>query len=360
MRIAIVHNEPHPIPPEMHWLARSNPAGIPLPPDFQDASEFGILAPVADIEHALRDLGECPLVHAAMNGTDLVEFLACERPEVVVNCCESLRGRAALEMSVAAVFDLLGIAYTGSSALTLGIALDKAVSKALFQANGVPTPPFVVARTEEDIDRVNALTFPLIVKPVAEDASAGIDNAAVVHDRGALAKRVRFVWSEFAQAALVEEFIDGRELNVSLLADACGDFEMLPISEISFEALPPGVPAIVSYDAKWRADSAAYRATPVTCPADVDATLAERVRTTAVAAARTVNLRDYGRVDMRLRSSDEAIFVLEVNPNPDLSVDAGFMRAARASGRTFAATVEQIVSCAWERARQHAIASGMS
>src|SRR5262245_21977246 len=175
MRIAIVHNEPHLTRPPTHWLSRSNPARAALPADFQDGSELGVLAQVAEIERALRELGECPRIHAAVSGASLAEFLLCEQPDVVFNCCESLHGQPALEMSVAAVFDLFGIAYTGSSALTLGVALDKAVAKALFRANDVPTPMFAVARTEQDVDRVNTLAFPLIVKPVADDASNGID-----------------------------------------------------------------------------------------------------------------------------------------------------------------------------------------
>jgi D-alanine-D-alanine ligase len=357
VRIAIVHNEPLPTSPASHWLSRSSSDCVPLADDFTDASESSILTSVTGIERALCELGQRPIVHAAANGSDLAAFLASERPDVVFNCCESLRGQPALELSVAAMFELFGVADTGSSALTLAIALDNSLTNTLFRGSGIPTPPFVVARTADDLDAAQVLARPLIVKPVAEDASNGIDDAAVVHDDDELAQRVEFVWSAFAQPALVEEFIAGRELNVALLAGACGTLEALPISEVSFDALPAGMPAIVSYDAKWRPDSAAYRATPVMCPAAIDSALAERVKAAALTAARAVGLRDYGRVDMRVRTGDEAIFVIEVNPNPDLSSDAGFMRAAAASGRPFAATVQQILSCATERARMRTVTS---
>jgi len=172
-----------------------------------------------------------------------------------------------------------------------------------------------------------------------------------VNDGAAAAERVKFVWSTFKQPALAEEFIDGRELSVALLADSRGALETLPISEISFEALPPDVPAIVSYDAKRVTDSVASTATPARCPAVLDTSMAERARQLAVSAAHVVGLRDYGRVDIRVRHRDHALFVLEVNPNPDLSGDAGFMRAAVASGRTVAATIQQILSRAIDRAR---------
>jgi len=189
------------------------------------------------------------------------------------------------------------------------------------------------------------------VKPLAEDASIGIDAGSVVGDETALLARVRGMWSIFERPALVEEFIDGRELTVGLLADSTGAFDVLPASEIVFGALPPAAPAIVSYDAKWVPDSADYKATPARCPADLDADLARQIGQVAIAAARAVGLRDYGRVDLRLRAADQAIFVLEVNANPDLSTDAGFMRAAAAAGLTAAATVERILACAVTRAR---------
>ena len=356
MSIAIVYNEPEPIAPERHWLTRTQAAPHRAP--VEDCAETGVLEQVAAIRDALCQLGIQPLLCSVRSGVDLAEFLIRERPDAVFNCCESVRGQAALEMSVAAVFDLLGIAYTGSPALTLGVAVDKSLTKALLRAAGVPTPAGVAIRSIEELDRTVAPGFPLIVKPLAEDASIGIDSASVVHDRAALAERLRFVCATFSCGALVEEFIAGRELNVSLLADATGALEPLPLSEVSFEGLPPGLPPIVSYDAKWTVDSPAYGGTPVTCPASLTDSLAARVRATALTAAAAVHLRDYGRVDLRVRSTDDAVFVLEVNPNPDLSVDAGFMRAARASGRTFASTIEQILSRAQERARVHRRAAG--
>ena len=351
MRVAIVYNEPEPTAAEAHWLSRSVPGGTCLPADFRDASEYGVLDEIRVIERAIREVGHDPRLYAVVSAAALAEFLDRERPDVVFNCCESFRGVAALEMSVAALYDLFGVAYTGSPALTLGIALNKGLAKALFRANDIPTPRHVVMETVADLVHPHGLTYPLIVKPIAEDASIGIDARAVVHDHAATAQRVEFVWSEFKQPALAEEFIDGRELNVGLLADSKGEFHTLPVSEIPFDTLPPGTPAIVSYDAKWVTDSPVYKATTSKCPAVLEPALAERVRQMALSAARAVGLRDYGRIDMRLRRGDQALFVLEANPNPDLFDEAGFMRAAMASGRTVAATVQQILSRAVERAR---------
>ena len=204
-------------------------------------------------------------------------------------------------------------------------------------------------QTAADLAAMHALTYPLIVKPAAEDASIGIDTGAVVDDAAAMVARVRFVWDKLRQPALVEEFIDGRELNVALLATSRAALETLPPSEVLFNDLAPGAPRIVTFDAKWVTNSVMYKATPTRCPAVIDAALADRVREVASSAARVVGLRDYGRVDLRVR--DEAVFVLEVNPNPDLSHDAGFMRAAAASGRSVTQTVAEILARALERAR---------
>ena len=338
MRVAIVYNQPEPASERVR------------------AAECGVLGQVRDIEASFRELGVDPVVHAVTSVIGLVEFLTRVQPEIVFNCCESFRGDAALEPSVASVYDLCGIAYTGSPALTLGMALDKGIAKSLFSAAGVPSPPYVVMRTEADFPLVRQLTYPVIVKPIAEDASIGIDAGSVVSDETGLLARVRGLWSVFEQPALVEEFIDGREITVALLANAAGPFDVLPISDIVFGALPPSVPAIVSYDAKWTPGSAEYKATPARCPADLDVDLAERIGQVALAAAHAVGLRDYGRVDLRLRATDQAIFVLEINANPDLSTDAGFMRAAAAGGLTVAATIDRILACAEARARANRLA----
>jgi D-alanine-D-alanine ligase len=255
-------------------------------------------------------------------------------------------------MSVAALYELFEIPYTGSSALTLGTALNKGLTKSLLIARAVPTAPHCVISEIGQLKSAPVPEFPLIVKPMCEDASIGIDSNAVVDGEVALRKQVRFVLNEFRQPAIVEQFIDGRELNVSLLAASPNDFQTLPISEILFDGLPEGAPRIVSYEAKWVQESEFYRATVASCPADLEPDVAARAREIALAAARTIGIRDYGRVDLRLRESDGALFVLEVNPNPDLNDDAGFLRAARVSGRTYESTVREILERALER---HAI-----
>ena len=349
MKVAVIYNEPRNTASEDHWLRRSDPAYQPPSAEFVDASEFGVLLQMRSIAAALGESGhEVSIFSADDDPRRLVSFLSNEKPHVIFNCCEAILGESKLELNIAAMYELFGIAYTGSAPLALGLALDKSLAKAVFIANGIPTPRHQLFKNSEAVDPM--LRFPLIVKPVHEDASIGIDANAIVQDATALAHRTRFIQSEFEQSALAEEFIDGRELNVALLATSHGNFETLPISEITFDNVPEGMPRIVSYEAKWVEESPMYQTTLPECPANIPESIAREARSIALRAAAAVGLRDYGRVDLRLDANGN-LFVLEANPNPDISEDAGFMRAARASGRTFAGTINEILSCAAERCR---------
>ena len=348
MRVAIIYNEPEKTQPGEHWLRRSGSRWA-VQEEIRDASEYGVLGEVRLIAKALSDAGYDTTIFAADDAAELTTFLAQERPDAVCNCCESFMGKSALEMSVAATYELFEIPYTGSSALTLGTALNKGLTKALLVAKGIPTAPHIVVKEISELKNAKELEFPLIVKPLCEDASIGIDSNAVVEGEVALRKQVRFVHSEFKQPAIVEEFIDGRELNVSLLAESPEKFLTFPVAEILFQGYPDGAPRIVSYEAKWVPESEYYNTTVAHCPAELEPEVAARAREIALAAARAIGIRDYGRVDMRLRESDNALFVLEVNPNPDLNDDAGFLRAARVTGRTYESTVREILERALER-----------
>jgi D-alanine-D-alanine ligase len=346
MRIAVIYNEPKPAPADEHWLAHDAArSGVAVP---ADASELRVLDEVAGIDDLLRDAGHETTMFAVRDVAGVARFLEAERPDLIFNVCESLHGDDSLTMALAGLFDLFAIPYTGSAAFTLGLALDKSITKALFRAHAVPTPPYALVEPGGSIDQL-ALHYPLIVKPVRADASNGITAGAVVADADQLAQRVRFIWHAFDQPALVEEYIDGRELNVALLAASPTEWTTLPISEIIFDGFGDR-PRIVCYESKWVPGSPAYHGTVAQCPASLPEHVAAEVRAVALRAAQVVGLRDYGRIDLRLRAGDGAVFVLEANPNPDISRDAGFMRAAAASGLTHAATIREIVARAAQRA----------
>jgi D-alanine-D-alanine ligase len=289
-------------------------------------------------------------------GRDLhgaVEEITDFAPDVVFNLCESIDGASNLEPLLPLLLERAGLAYTGSSPLTLGLCVHKHRAKDALRGAGVPTPEAVVLTTP-DVSRV-AVPFPLIVKPAREDASVGITVDSVVHDRKALARQVTFVLARYRQPALVERYIEGREIYVSMLGrpqESGGGGQMLPLYEIDFSEMPKGSPRIVSFDGKWVESSPEFRGTkPVPCEGLAPEVLA-RIAEAAGTAFSAMELRDYARLDVRL-SADGIPYVIDVNPNCDLSEGAGFARAARAAGLGYDEVVRRIVDLALLR-RPHA------
>ncbi len=268
-----------------------------------------------------------------------LEELYRSKPDVVFNICESIFGRTEDEMKMAAILDTTPFPYTGSGPIALGLAQDKGLSKSILQYANIPTPQFFVVHKISELVTMSSLEFPLIVKPVREDGSSGIEENAVVNNLQELASRVEFTFQEFKQEALVEKFIDGRELNVALLGN--GEYECLPISEIVFS----GGTKVCGYKAKWVETSVEYSETTPCCPAKLKEDIREKSEDIAKRAARTHKCRGYTRIDIRL-SSKEVPYVIDVNPNPDLSRDSGIVRSSKAAGLTYADMAREIINLA--------------
>jgi D-alanine-D-alanine ligase len=280
------------------------------------------------------------------------EIVAFE-PDVVFNLCESIGGDARFEPLLPMMLEREGLAYTGSGPLTLALALHKHKTKDVLRARGVPTPEAVQLSTP-DVSGVN-LPFPLIVKPSREDASVGIYSESVVHDHAALEQRVTFVLRRYRQPALVERYIEGREIYVSMLGRPGEDAaQIFPFFEIDFSEMPAGRPRIVSFEGKWVEDSDEFRGTkPVPC-VDISPELVSRIEATARAAFAAMELRDYGRLDIRLCADSGVPYVIDVNPNCDLSdLAGGYAKAARAAGLSYADVILRLVDLALQR-RPHA------
>ena len=272
--------------------------------------------------------------------------LSRRRPHAVINLCDCPRGDSALEPAIPGMLDLLGIPYTGAPASALALCRDKATVKRILAASGIPTPAFTVALPHRR--PVAKTRLPAFVKPVHEDASCGIDNGSVVRTRTALVRRVRFVHERYGQPALVERFIDGREVNVSIVG--ADPPRLLPLGEIDFSRLPRGLPRIVGFEAKWLEDRPEYRGTQSIAARPLPRATLGAIRRDAAAAFALTGCRDYARVDLRL---DRRLrpFVLEVNPNPDLSPGAGLARAWERAGGRWPDLVVSIVRMALDRPR---------
>jgi D-alanine-D-alanine ligase len=320
-------------------------------PAWAARAEVGHVAEA--IGAALRDAGcDAQLIPVDGDLADLRARLLDLEPDCAFNLCESLAGDARLESAVPLLLELLGVPFTGSPPEVLSFGLRKDRVKQRLRAAGISTPEGrVLSRVGDPCD----LPFPLIVKPVREDGSVGIWRTSVVHDEVQLARAVGAVMATLRQPCLVEQFIEGREFNVALLGHPTP--RVLPLSEIDFGGLPAGAPHIVSYDAKWSSGSEDDLGTvPILHPV-LGSAVAARVRRVATDAFRAVGVRDYGRVDVRLAAGGVP-YVVDVNPNCDLSPSAGMACAAGAFGIDFRALVGLLVRYALRRRRSGSITSG--
>jgi D-alanine-D-alanine ligase len=301
---------------------------------------------VTAIEESLRESGLNPYVLSVDHfGKDLILTLTRIAPKVIFNLCEEINGKTELEMCVAGLLEMMNIPYTGSGPIALGIALNKHHSKQILRAAGLPVARGYLHYPGSRQRIARGVRLPVIVKPVHEDASLGINRGSVCHDTAHLENQVAYIHNVYQQAALVEEYLDGREFNVSIMGN---EPQVLAISEIDFEGMPDGEPKIVSYRAKWDEESSVYGGTVPVCPANLPKRLDKRIRDIALRSYKCVGCRDYARVDMRTDARGNP-YVLEVNPNPDISPKAGFARAAQVSGLTYTEMVLRITQSALER-----------
>jgi D-alanine-D-alanine ligase len=270
-------------------------------------------------------------------------------PDLVFNVAESFGGKSALESNVAALLNLLGFRYTGSSPAGLLLAGDKTLTKKVLRFHGIQTPEFATIYRGA-LDWAGDLKFPVIVKPPQEDASLGISASSIVRELKDLFARIDELQAEYQQPVLVEQFIEGREFYVGVLGNV--NAEALPVIEMDFSKLPPGIPRIASWEAKWGDDGdgigAAYEGTQSVFPTTLDPELEERMQEVAVEAFHALRLRDYARIDLRVSEAGE-IYVIEVNPNCYLERESEFARAAKQSGLEYEGLVARIVDLASAR-----------
>ncbi|MFC1766265.1 GNAT family N-acetyltransferase, partial [Planctomycetota bacterium] len=292
-------------------------------------SEAGVLAEIEAVAQACQRLRREYRVVGIAEYHQLPEVLAGADEPLVFNMVEGFAANPGQANYVPALCAAFNKGCTGNNTSGLLLSLDKWQSKAILQAAGWPCPSAVNIQPGHRIPK-KLFVGPYLVKPQHADASEGIDNTSVVsHSGRSLTAAVTRVHKQFGQAALVEQYINGRELNVSVLWRD-GEAQVLPLAEIDFSTFGPDRPRIVGYEAKWRINAFEYQHTPRIIPAPLPKRLAERIRELAVGACRYLGCDDYCRVDLRL-DTDLHPYILEVNANPDISPDAGFAAALAAA-----------------------------
>jgi D-alanine-D-alanine ligase len=299
-----------------------------------------------EVADALVKLGHEPVMHEIDGTTKSLLSLARVECDLIFNLCESFADDDTADFKIAAFLELLGKNYTGTGTHGLMLAQDKAVAKKIFAFHGIHTPVFAKSFRGR-LDFSHDLEFPVIVKPAREDGSIGIEFSAVVNSIKELMERMDWLHQHFDSPVLIEEYIEGREIYVGVIGN--DKPEPLPVIELDLSKLPEGTPRIAGAEVKWGKGTKVYRDTRSGAATDLADETVAALQQTAVAAYQALELRDYGRVDMRLQA-DGRVHVIEVNPNPWLSSRAEFAMAARKSGRTYTKLIEEIVELATARA----------
>jgi len=326
MRIAVVYNEPQQsccgsldeYKSALGVLEAVNAVHRSLVELDFDVTVVPLVPPLGQAERELKNLN-----------TDLVFNLFegfCDYPET--------------EAAIPEILAKMGISFTGCPGPVLSLALDKAKTKLILTAAGIKTPDFQLLNPKTL--HMFRLDYPCIVKPRCDDASNSLSEESVVYDFSELERQVGAICDFYGGNAIVETFITGREFNATVMGNS--ELAVLPVSEIIY-SLPPGMPEILTFDAKWETGSLYFKGTKPVCPAEIEAEDQQHIAETITTVYRLLACQGYARVDLRM-DREEELNVIEVNPNPDISPGTGAARQAEAAGMTYTQFVEKIVRLA--------------
>ena len=298
-----------------------------------------------EVAETLGKLGHEATLHVLDGSTKSLHALARIDCDLAFNLAESFGGNDTADYCIAAYLELLDKRFTGAGLRGLLDGQDKAVAKKILEFHGIHTPVF--ARSFRGrLDFSHDLEFPVIVKPAREDGSIGIEFNAVVSSIRELMERIDWLHSNFDSPVLIEEYVEGREMYVGVIGN--DNPTALPVIELDLSKLPEGRPRIAGAEVKWGKGTRAYRDTKSAIAEDLPEETAGLLQQTAVAVFQALELRDYARIDMRLRP-DGRVAVIEANPNPWLASKAEFAMAARKSGRNYTQLIEELVELAMAR-----------
>ena len=305
--------------------------------------EYDVIETLREMGHEVRVLG----IHDDLGGIRPVS--RAFQPHIVFNLMEAFADVTTFDQNVVSYLELLHLPYTGCNPRGLILARDKALSKKLLAYHRVAVPGFTVIRPGRKAIVPARMRYPLIVKSLFFEASAGISQASVVENGEQLARRVSFIHEKLGTAAIVEEFIDGRELYVGVIGNE--RLDVLPVWEMSFSGMPDNRWRIATERVKW---STQYQKKHgiITERAPLGAALTDRIQRIAKRAYRALDLNGYARIDLRMDAEDK-VHVLEANPNPNLAYGEDFAESAEVHGISYERLLDRIITLGlkWEPAR---------
>jgi D-alanine-D-alanine ligase len=312
---------------------------------------------VEEVAAALSATGHQPTLLGVYGDLrELVDKLAEQKPDLVFNLCETFAGRDANDGNVTAALVLLGQRFTGTGPAGMALRQDKALTKKLLQFHEVACPKFAIFDTD-NLEFAGKMRFPVFVKPMRADASIGIHDSSLVRNYDSLVERVDTIHKDLQDAALVEEYIEGREFYVGVLGN--DPPEALPIIEMDFSKLPDGYPHIYGWEAKFEHASRQFESVNAIVATDLSPETRHRITSSALEAVYALQVRDYARVDLRL-AQDGVPYVLEVNANPYLERTSAFAIAALQAGMGYNTLINRIVQIAWKCSEESGPLKGLA
>lgn len=316
-----------------------------VPPDEiedYDAPENQAYLTEYDVVEGLRELGHDVKKLGVYNDLSVIRNAIKEyKPHIAFNLLEEFNGVALYDQHVVSYLELLQIPYTGCNPHGLTLCHDKAICKKILSYHRIPTPKFMVVPRGRKVKRIKKLEFPLIVKSLVEEASLGISQASIVHNDAKLEERVRFIHESIRTDALIEQYIAGRELYVAMIGNQ--RIQPLPIWELWFENLPEGSKPIATQKVKWDENYQEKIGLDTGPVRNMDQNTKTQIEHLCKRAYRALKISGYARFDLRLTPQNQ-VYILEVNPNPDLASFQEFARAAEHGGLDYLHLLQKILS----------------
>jgi D-alanine-D-alanine ligase len=295
----------------------------------------------ANVMAALKDLGHNAEHLAIFDEVDLVrQKMEGFQPDVLFNLVEQFKNNPGFDQNIVSLLEMQGVPFTGCGSTGLTLCKHKGISKKILGHHGIPTPNFVVIPRGQRIGGPRQLKFPILVKPVKEEASYGISRASFVQNDEQFRERVGFVHEKYKSDAIAEEYIDGRELYVSIMGNV--KLTVLPIRELIFREVPPNEPKIATYKAKWDEKYRKRWGLEGQFAENLDPALVKEIEKTCKDIYRLLTIDGYARIDLRL-SPENKLYFIEANPNPHLAADEDFAQSALKAGITYPQLIQAII-----------------